>query len=119
MEFRLLLLLPGVFLLCVGLIAIIYPPKRVNWWYGYRTPRSMRSQEAWEDSNRLAARLIVAVGVLSLNTGVTCGFFSRHIEVALAIVGMVTGTLSLGIFVAVEVFLSKMFDKNGKPRDRA
>jgi uncharacterized membrane protein len=28
------------------------PPKRVNWLYGYRTARSMKSQEAWDYANR-------------------------------------------------------------------
>lgn len=28
------------------------PPKRVNWFFGYRTSRSMKSQEAWDYANR-------------------------------------------------------------------
>lgn len=116
---ELVLLVPGVILLLAGGVAMAFPPRRVNWWYGYRTPRSMRSQETWDDSNRLAARLILIVGILSVNTGITCMFFSRYLEVAMAIVAVVTGVLSLAILAVVEAFLARMFDREGRPRDRA
>ncbi|MGE5580305.1 MAG: SdpI family protein [Bacillota bacterium] len=45
------------------------PPKRVNWFYGYRTPRSMRSPEAWEYANRrcgeIWSRMGLVVGAVS------------------------------------------------------
>lgn len=114
-----LLLLPGALLLIIGLVFVTVPPRRINWFYGYRTPRSMRSQEAWDDSNRLAARLMVVVGVLSLNTGTTCMFFSRRLEIAAAIVAVVTGFLCVAMVLVTEIYLAKAFDQQGRPRPDA
>lgn len=43
-----------------------FPPKKINHWYGYRTPRSMRSNEAWDCANTYSANAIVIV------SGLTC-----------------------------------------------
>ena len=114
-----ILILPGTCLLLLGIVFVTVPAKHINWFYGYRTPRSMRSQEAWNDSNRLAARLMVVVGILSLNTGVTCMVFSRHFQVALAIVAIVTGVLCVAMVVVTEWYLAKAFDPQGRPRPDA
>lgn len=45
-----------------------FPPKKINYLYGYRTPKSMRSQEAWDFANRYSANAMVVV------SGLTCLF---------------------------------------------
>ncbi len=37
----------------ISLIYRLYPPKKINSLYGYRTGRSMSSQEAWELANKI------------------------------------------------------------------
>ena len=111
----LLLFLPGAFLAIMGTMGLIWPPRRPNWWYGYRTPRSMRGQESWDDANRLASLLLLLVGFLSLNTGLTCWFLTKRPEIAVTIVALVTSLLSLGIVAVVEVYLSRNFDRDGRP----
>jgi uncharacterized membrane protein len=102
-------------LVLLAAVLLVRPPRKINWWYGYRTPRSMRSQAAWEDANRLAAQLLVLVGVLSFNTGLTCWFFSRRPEVGVAIVAIVTSVLGVGIVLLVELYLARNFDREGRP----
>ena len=46
-EMGMLLLIPAV-MIVVGAVFLKRPPKRVNGFYGYRTQRSMSSQEAWD-----------------------------------------------------------------------
>ena len=111
-----LLFLPGALLVVMGAMGLVLPPRRPNWWYGYRTPRSMRGQEAWDDANRLASLLLLLVGFLSLNTGLTCWFLTKRPDVALTIVALITSVLALSIFALVEIYLSRNFNRDGRPR---
>jgi len=38
----------GVAIWIIGLYVLENPPKKINRTYGYRTPRAMKSQEAWD-----------------------------------------------------------------------
>ncbi len=64
---NLLFLLPamsGPVYLLTGILMWRYPPKKINGWYGYRTPRSMKSREAWDFAQRYAAREMIRWGIL-------------------------------------------------------
>jgi len=41
-------LLCGICFLAGAAIMYIFPPKKINWLYGYRTVASMKSPERWE-----------------------------------------------------------------------
>ena len=116
MRMLLFLMLPGAGLLLVGAILLARPPRKINWWYGYRTPRSMRSQEAWDDANRIAAQLLILVGILSANSRLTCWFLSRRPESAVAIVAVVTTLLACALIALVEMYLGRTFDRDGRLR---
>lgn len=45
-------------LLVIGYLFMRFPPKKINSFYGYRTPRSMRSQEAWDFANKYSSALM-------------------------------------------------------------
>jgi uncharacterized membrane protein len=45
-------------LLVIGYLFYRFPPKKINPLYGYRTPRSMRSQEAWDFANKYSSALM-------------------------------------------------------------
>ena len=38
----------ALILMVVGIVFWMYPPKKINEFYGYRTTRSRKSQEAWD-----------------------------------------------------------------------
>lgn len=59
------LTLGGTFLL-FGWIFFRYPPKKINDWYGYRSKRAMRSQDAWDVANRLSPKLMMGLGAIFL-----------------------------------------------------
>jgi uncharacterized membrane protein len=58
------MLIQPIMLVIPGLILRAWPPKVINSIYGYRTPRSSQSQEAWDYANRLAGKLFVILGCL-------------------------------------------------------
>lgn len=43
--------------LVILLIAYFKPPKKINSWYGYRTKRSMQSEENWRFANELSTKI--------------------------------------------------------------
>lgn len=60
-----------IFAIAIGLIFLIagyiqgkFPPKKINYFYGYRTKRSMASQESWDFAQGFAARAMQKFGLL-------------------------------------------------------
>lgn len=45
--------------LLMGIILKCIPPKEINRYYGFRTKLTMSSQEAWEYSQRICAKLLI------------------------------------------------------------
>ncbi|MBQ8546823.1 MAG: SdpI family protein [Clostridia bacterium] len=59
------LLVPLV-MIVFGIIFLINAPKGINYIYGYRTRRSMKSKEAWKYSHRLLGILWIIFGIIFL-----------------------------------------------------
>ena len=56
---------PLIFLV-VGVVFWMCPPKKINEFYGYRTTRSRKSQEAWDFAQRYSAKLMTMFGLAAL-----------------------------------------------------
>lgn len=59
------LLIP-LMMIGVGLLFKNNSPKKINWVYGYRTSRSMASQEAWDYANKRFAEIWLKWGKILL-----------------------------------------------------
>ncbi|MBX2967771.1 MAG: SdpI family protein [Cyclobacteriaceae bacterium] len=57
-------LMLGPLILVLAFLYKRFPPKKINHIYGYRTPRSMKSQEAWDCANRYSSNALVVMAVL-------------------------------------------------------
>ena len=102
----------GVILLLVALFFKAVPPKRINWLYGYRTPRSMKNQETWNTGNRVGARGLLILAVCQLLFG-TCStlIFQDDRAISWTIGFMVVGMIIM--VIAIELRLRTLFDKEG------
>ena len=60
--FSLLILVGGVFTVA-GMITYIFPPKKVNSLYGYRTNRSMKSYKRWKFAQSYSRKLMIKYGI--------------------------------------------------------
>lgn len=56
----------GVIVVLVGIIFWVFPPKKINGHYGYRTKASMKSQEAWDVAQKCSAKMMLVFGILCL-----------------------------------------------------
>jgi uncharacterized membrane protein len=88
-------LLLGPLVLVIALLTKYFPPKEINHIYGYRTARSMKSREAWEQGNQYAANALLMASV------VTCLFQI----VSYTLMSWSNAILTSGIFLAVAVVL--------------
>ena len=54
----------GIFFILAGLWILIFPPKKINSLYGYRTNKSMKSQSSWDFAQRFSGREIIKWGII-------------------------------------------------------
>lgn len=47
--------------LALGILFKLFPPKKINLMYGYRTTRSMKNIESWKVANSYAAQLMIII----------------------------------------------------------
>lgn len=63
-------ILLSIFVACsifiVPVLMIYRPPKKINSFYGYRTKRSMSSNELWQYANSFWAKLVLRLSILTL-----------------------------------------------------
>ncbi len=55
----------GPLMLVLSFIYKRFPPKKINYIYGYRTPRSMRSIEAWHCANQYCSSAFIIISALT------------------------------------------------------
>jgi uncharacterized membrane protein len=102
------LILSLVFVLA-GLVMAKYPPKKINPIYGYRTLRSMQSQEAWKYAQRISSRRMILSGLAGLLVFIAAWMleFSEGVHGTLMLATLI---ISLAyVFYTVERNLKKKF----------
>ena len=72
----------GVMTVIFGFIFLRFPPKRINWFYGYRTSSSMKSQERWDFAQKHSAKGMIRVGLLMIAVGLAGGWLPLKPAVA-------------------------------------
>ncbi len=52
-------------IILIPLFFVVWPPKKINGLYGYRTPRSMKNQKNWDAAQRYSSRLLLKFSIIS------------------------------------------------------
>jgi len=60
--------LVGFIFIITAIVVYVFPPKKINYFYGYRTSGSTKSQEAWDFSQRFSAVKMVQIGLFLLGS---------------------------------------------------
>lgn len=55
-----------MFLSVVAIAFKVFPPKKINYLYGYKTPNSMKNIENWNLANKYSANLMLTAMLLLL-----------------------------------------------------
>lgn len=118
-----MVLLVPVTMLGFGRRFVNQPPGKINSWFGYRTPMSMKNQDTWAFAHRYCGRLWETWGLLLMpvSFGVMI-FFGSGDEGTLGIVGglvVLAQTVVLtSTLLSTERALQKTFDADGSPRTK-
>lgn len=56
----------GLVYVIVGIILMIYPPKNRNFFLGYRTSASLRSQAHWDFAQQYSSKMLIRIGCILL-----------------------------------------------------
>ena len=101
----------GSIFIVAGLITLKFPPKKINWIYGYRTPRSMKNQERWDFAQIYSSRVMIKLGgFLVLFSLLGLAYQPKEtISSMIALAAILTSTVLL--IVRVEKAIKNHFDK--------
>jgi len=103
-----------IFMLMVSFIFVKFPPKKINYIYGYRTKRSMANQEIWKVANTYSARLMVKIILISLVFPPVVYFIFP--EKTLLITIIIHTILLISTLYFTQKYLDTYFDKDGNPK---
>lgn len=104
-------LLVGPIYVLAGVVMILFPPKKINGLYGYRTSNSMKNQERWDFAQKYSAMELIKLGaILLLSSGL--GYLINFSEDIVLIVGiLLMFGVTIILFVKVEGAIKKRFGK--------
>ncbi len=88
-------LLPVV-LIVAGIILLIAPTVKINSIYGFRTKTSSKNEHTWRYCNRLCAKILIVVGVVSVITICVTGKVTT-VVLGLFSIGEIVNILAIGV----------------------
>ena len=100
------LFLVGFAFSIAAFVTMKFPPKKINGIYGYRTARSMKSQENWDIAQRYSSRLMLKQGLVMLAIGV--------LLFALPIPDEMSAVISIALLIVSVFFLFVQTEKKLK-----
>ena len=117
-----------MFIMCIFIPAIMIlfgalfkkrAPGKINMLFGYRTARSMKSEESWEFAHRKLGRIWLILGIITLVVSAAVMLFAAggdKDEVGRTGTALIYGELAVMLLsiIPVEAALRKNFDKDGK-----
>lgn len=59
----------SLLLLGVSIIYFLFPPRKINYFYGYPTRRSMKSSERWKTANKMAPKMMLVLSLFDAVLG--------------------------------------------------
>lgn len=103
-------LVSGVIFIITGIVTLVFPPKKINALYGYRTNSSMKSQARWDFAQKYAAIAMCKMGIL---LALSC--FMGLVFIPKSKIGMLMGLgfmilMLILFFIRVEKAIGKKFN---------
>ncbi|MFM2195411.1 MAG: hypothetical protein RL092_1011 [Bacteroidota bacterium] len=99
------LILVGPLFVVISLLTWLFPPKKINGLYGYRTRRSMSNQKAWDAAQKISSQVMFAEGVImSFFAGL--GFLlnlSEGLEIGLSLTVLLSGIVFLLVYTEKKI----------------
>ena len=102
--------LVGFIFLITALITLKFPPKKINYLYGYRTTASMKNQEVWDFAQRYSGIKMIQAGLFLMLISFVNVFLNFKDEFLSLVFGMVFIIAAvIYLFVSTEKAIRKNF----------
>ena len=85
-KFYLYLIIIDLLILALPLLFFLFPPKKINQWYGYRTRSAMQNQRTWEIAQKLSRKYISFFSILILSIQVPLIIFNYRSSLFITLV---------------------------------
>ncbi|MDD4095754.1 MAG: SdpI family protein [Oscillospiraceae bacterium] len=108
------LVIVGPVIILISLIFKFFPPKKINWFYGWRSRFSMMNQGVWEEAQRYGAHLLILGGCALLIIGLVDTFLLQSNSEWVSVISL--AIILVAIFVVGESHLKALFEKDGTRR---
>ena len=107
-----LFIIPMLILL-VGYFMYKYPPKKINWFIGYRTRKSMKNEEDWKCANQYCGRIwIITALIMFVLTLILFVMFYLNI------IGYTENTLAILVLIQVAIIILPIFLVENKLKNK-
>lgn len=70
-----MLFISGIIFLLCAMIMKLWPPKKINMWYGYRTTLSTSSDQAWDLAQEHSTKAMFKYSLIMMVVGLFSGFY--------------------------------------------
>ncbi|KAA8673306.1 SdpI family protein [Clostridium sp. HV4-5-A1G] len=106
-----------IFSILFGFILFKYPPENINSTYGYRTPFAMKNQDTWNVSQKCGGISMMLFGCINGILGIWAiiqplGINNGKVQLLFLLTGAVV------MIVIDEIYLRKLFNKDGSKKNR-
>ncbi|GAB3829305.1 hypothetical protein GCM10028895_44000 [Pontibacter rugosus] len=76
-----------------------WPPRQINWLYGFRTHYAMRNQQNWDEANQYHPKLLIKIGLIAILTGWILSLFLTPVVALLILVALLVVMLAASIVI--------------------
>jgi len=99
----------GIVFLITSIITLLFPPKNINFFYGYRTKNSMKTQERWDFAQRYSSNKMFWSGLILIVFSFSNLIFGLDIKFQLIISALVIVLPCVYLFYSTEKALKNNF----------
>ena len=96
-----MLLCVGIVFILAGVILYVFPPKKINGLYGYRTQTSMQNQKKWDFAQTYSAKIMMLTGFIFTLIALSKGLFKTNesVDLAIGMFCMIIGSILMIVVV--------------------
>ena len=118
-DFSFLTFLAGGLLIITGIVYKLKPPKKITWFGAMQLKTARRSEEAWKEAIRFAAKPIMLAGLFLIVAGLSPIFFSSFRFFTFSSAMTLIFVTSLLLISLINKHINSLFDEAGNRRDNA
>lgn len=101
----------GIICIGAGFLLKIFPPRKINCIYGYRTPSSTKNQDTWNEAQKYSANSFIVLSFIYLALGFVLSHLFENISIIYENIIILLGVIIM--IILDEVHLKKVFNKDG------